>query len=269
MSARPILPARSDLDFIFGAVRREFAQRHRGALLGRAWVLLQPAAMITIYTVVFSQVMHGRLPGAEAQSSPWAYSLFLCAGLLPWGLFAETLTRAQNGFFDQAVFIRKTPMPLLVPALVGLGIAAANYALVMLLFVVFLLATGLFPGWALLWLVPALLLQTALAMGLGLACGTVTVFFRDAQPFTQLALQFGFWFTPIVYPLAVLPAWAQHWVLTLNPLASLVLWYQTVLMQARLPETALLQPAAVWTVAAWLVAAYLLHRRGDEIADLL
>ncbi|MDW8324028.1 MAG: ABC transporter permease [Burkholderiales bacterium] len=265
-----MLPSHADLQFVAAAVRREFAQRHRGAILGRAWVVLQPAAMIAIYTVVFSQVMHGRLPGAQGvAASPWGYSVFLCAGLLPWNLFAETLTRVQNGFFDQALYLKKTTMPMLTPALVGLGIAVANFALAMLLFAAFLLVVGLWPGWALLWLIPALGVQMALAAGAGLALGTVTVFFRDVQTLVQLVLQFGFWFTPIVYPLVILPAWAQAWVMQVNPLAPLMLWYQTVLLEGRMPDWGLLAPAATWAVLALLGAGYLLRRRGGELVDLL
>lgn len=263
------LPSPSNLAFVRGAVRREFAQRHRGALLGRAWVVLQPAAMIAIYTLVFSRLMHGRLPGNPGLDSVWAYSVFLCAGLLPWGLFAETLGRAQNGFFDQAHLLRKTAMPLTLPALVGLGVALGNFLLIAGLFLVFLAIVGLLPGWVLLWALPALVLQTLLALGLGLALGAVAVFFRDAAHLTGLGLQFGFWFTPIVYPLAVLPAWAQEWVLRLNPMAPLVLWYQTLFLEGRPAAPAILLPSVLWTLGALGAAVWLLRRRGGEIPDLL
>lgn len=257
------------MEFARGAVRREFAQRHRGALLGRAWTVLQPAAMIAIYTLVFSRVMHGRLPGAQGAQGEWAYSVFLCAGLLPWNLFAETLSRAQNGFFDQAHFLKKTPMPLCLPALVGLGVAGGNFLLIASLFLAFLAGAGLLPGWVLLWALPALVLQTLLALGLGLALGTVAVFFRDAGHLTALALQFGFWFTPIVYPLGTLPQWAQEWVMRLNPMAPLAVWYQTLFLEGRLPAATLLWPTLAWTVCAVTAAAWLLRRRGGEIADML
>lgn len=267
--SRGFLPSASDLEFVRGAVRREFAQRHRGALLGRAWVVLQPAAMIAIYTLVFSRVMHGRLPGAGPAAGEWAYSVFLCAGLLPWGLFAETLSRAQNGFFDQAHFLRKTAMPLSLPALVGLGVAMGNFLLIAALFLAFLIGAGLLPGWAILWALPALLMQTLLALGLGLALGTVAVFFRDAGQLTGLVLQFGFWFTPIVYPLGVLPPWAQDWVMRINPMAPLTVWYQTLLLEGRAPDVGTLLPSLLWTLAALAAAAWLLRRRGGEIVDML
>ena len=79
--------------FVLGMVKRELQQRYLSSLLGSAWAFLNPAAMITIYTVVFSQVMRSRLAGSDA---PFAYSIFLCAGVLTWGLFAEITTRGRD-----------------------------------------------------------------------------------------------------------------------------------------------------------------------------
>ncbi len=50
-----------------------------------------------------------------------------------------------------------------------------------------------------------------------------------------LLLQFWFWLTPIVYPLASLPDWARA-VLAWNPMAVLVSHYQTVLLYQRAPD---------------------------------
>ena len=43
--------------FIAGSVRREFQTRYQNSLLGAAWTVLNPLAMIVVYTVIFSQVM--------------------------------------------------------------------------------------------------------------------------------------------------------------------------------------------------------------------
>jgi lipopolysaccharide transport system permease protein len=47
--------------------------------------------------VIFSEVMHNKLPGAAA-GARFAYSIYLCAGILTWGLFAEIIARGQNLF---------------------------------------------------------------------------------------------------------------------------------------------------------------------------
>ena len=77
-------------------------------MLGAAWTVLSPLAMILVYTVIFSQVMHSRLPGS---TSTFAYSIYLCAGILTWGLFAEIIARAQTMFLEHANLIKKISFP--------------------------------------------------------------------------------------------------------------------------------------------------------------
>ena len=60
--------------FISGSVKREFQSKYRNSLLGAAWTVINPLAMILIYTVIFSQVMRARLPGVD---STFAYSIYL------------------------------------------------------------------------------------------------------------------------------------------------------------------------------------------------
>ena len=85
--------------FILGSVKREFQSKYRNSLLGAAWTVINPLAMIVVYTVIFSQIMRAKLPGAD---STFGYSIYLCAGLLSWGLFAEITGRAQNTFLENA-----------------------------------------------------------------------------------------------------------------------------------------------------------------------
>src|SRR5207344_366562 len=66
--------------FIASMVRRDFAARYVGSVFGAAWSVLSPLAFILIYTLVFSRIMHARLP--DSVHGAYAYGVFLCAGLL-------------------------------------------------------------------------------------------------------------------------------------------------------------------------------------------
>ena len=154
--------------FVLGSVRREFQLKYRNSLLGAAWTVLNPLAMIVVYTVIFSQVMKAKLPGVD---STFAYSIYLCAGLLTWGLFAEIVGRAQNIFLEHANLMKKLSFPrMTLPVIVVLG-AGLNFAIIFGLFLLFLLVTGNFPGWALLGAVPVLAVQVAFSIGLGITLG--------------------------------------------------------------------------------------------------
>ena len=60
--------------FVLGSVKREFQSKYRNSLLGAAWIVLQPLAMILVYTLIFTQVMQAKLPGV---GGTFAYSCLL------------------------------------------------------------------------------------------------------------------------------------------------------------------------------------------------
>ena len=53
--------------------------------------------MIVIYTVIFAGIMRPKLAGQEAH--PFAYSIYLCAGLLTWTAFTDMVTRMKGHFY--------------------------------------------------------------------------------------------------------------------------------------------------------------------------
>ncbi|MBJ7313307.1 ABC transporter permease [Rugamonas sp. CCM 8940] len=251
--------------FISGSVKREFQIKYRNSILGAAWTVLSPLAMIVVYTVVFAQVMHSRLPGS---SSTFAYSIYLCAGVLTWGLFAEITGRAQNMFLEHAGLIKKINFPrICLPVIVVLN-AGVNFAIIFGLFTGFLVLSGNFPGWPYLALLPVLLVLVLFAIGLGLILGVLNVFFRDVAQFFTIALQFWFWFTPVVYPATVLPPEARA-LLVWNPMAPLILACQEILVNGRWPHWAGLLPVALLAVALCLLGLQLFRLRAGEMVDEL
>ena len=130
--------------FIYGSVKREFQLKYRNSLLGAVWTVLNPLAMIVVYTVIFAQVMGARLPGID---SAFAYSIYLCAGILTWGLFVEIVGRGQNVFLENANLIKKQSFPrICLPIIIVLS-AMVNFAIIFALFTLFLVLSGHFPGW--------------------------------------------------------------------------------------------------------------------------
>lgn len=253
--------------FVLGSVGRDFQARYRQAMLGALWALLSPLAMIAVYTLIFSEVMHGRLPGTGPHGH-YAYSIWLCAGVLAWGLFANIVARCQTMFIEQANLIKKIHFPRICLALIVVLGALLDFGIVFGLFLLFLLASGNFPGAVLLTLVPLLVLQTLLAGGLGLVAGVLNVFFRDVGPFVTIAMQFWFWLTPIVYPAAILPAQLRP-LLDWNPMTRLIQSWQDLLLQAAAPDWAALAPVALLAVMLCALGLRLLHRHGGEMVDEL
>lgn len=251
--------------FILGTVRREFQAKYGNAVLGALWTALNPLAMILIYTVIFGQVMHSRLPGNE---SVFGYSVYLCAGVLTWGLFSEICLRGQTMFLDQANLIKKVSFPRICLPVIVVVSSTLNFAIIFGIFCVFLVLSGSFPGWAFLALVPVLLLQLLFAIGLGMVLGVLNVFFRDVGQFFAIFIQFWFWFTPIVYPASILPQAARD-LLVFNPLATITAAYQSILVSGEVPQWSSLFPALAAALLLCGAGFELFRRRAGEMVDEL
>lgn len=252
--------------FVWSSVMREFHGKYRESLLGAFWSVANPLAMILIYTLVMGQLMRPTLPGYER--TPFAFPIYLCAGVITWNFFAEVVSRLNSVFIDHGNLIKKSNFPrVCLPVIVVLS-AALNFAIVMAIYLVFLGLIGYWPGWPLLALVPLLLLQTAFAAGLGVILGTLNVFFRDVGQFTGVVLQFWFWLTPIVYTLGALPDYAQR-IMLLNPMSVLMGAYHQVFLGQSWPAWTAFIPMLVLTSVLLVLAAWFFLARVGELVDEL
>ncbi|MEM8514419.1 lipopolysaccharide transport system permease protein [Massilia sp. MP_M2] len=251
--------------FVLGSVQREFQSKYANAILGAVWSLLSPLAMILVYTVIFAEVMRTKMPGSD---STFAYSIYLCAGILTWGLFAEMVGRGQTMFLEQSNLLKKVSFPrICLPVIVTLN-ALVNFAIIFGLFVVFLIVTGNFPGLTFFTLLPVLVLQVMLALGIGMVVGILNVFFRDVGQFMTIALQFWFWLTPIVYPASILPEHVRP-ILDWNPMAPIIATWQGVLVKGTPPDWGSLVYPLVIALLLCTLGLRMFRKRAGEIVDEL
>jgi len=251
--------------FVLGSVQREFQSKYANAILGAVWSLLSPLAMILVYTVIFAEVMRTKMPGSD---STFAYSIYLCAGILTWGLFAEMVGRGQTMFLEQSNLLKKVSFPrICLPMIVTLN-ALVNFGIIFGLFVVFLIVTGNFPGLVFVTLLPVLVLQVLLALGIGMVVGILNVFFRDVGQFMTIALQFWFWLTPIVYPASILPEHVRP-ILDWNPMAPIIATWQGVLVKGTPPDWGSLVYPLVVALLLCTLGLRMFRKRAGEIVDEL
>ncbi len=218
--------------FIKGSVKRDFQLKYQRSMLGAAWNIINPLSMIFVYTLIFSKLMKAKLPGVEGT---YSYSIFLCTGILTWGLFSEITTRCQNVFIDNANLLKKLAFPRITLPIIVVLSASINFVIGFGLFLCFILISGNFPGLLSLTTIIVLMIQIMFSVGLGMILGVLNVFFRDVGQLYGVILQFWFWFTPIVYSPTILPKKLQS-LLWLNPLAPIINAYQRIYTEGLQPE---------------------------------
>lgn len=251
--------------FVLGSVKREFQSKYLNSLLGVAWTIIQPLSMIVVYTLIFTEVMRAKLPGVE---SGFGYSIYLCAGILTWGLFAEIVNRSITTFLDHANLLKKLTFPRLCLPITVVANACLNFAIILGLFTIFLLVSGTFPGWVYFAIFPLLVVHILFAIGLGITFGVLNVFFRDVGQAMGVILQFWFWLTPIVYPISILPERGQE-MLAYNPMVQLMAGYQDILARGTMPDWSSLWPITALAVFFCITGLKLFRKHAGDMVDEL
>ena len=251
--------------FIASTVKREFAIRYAGTSAGAAWLIVQPIALVLVFTLVLGDIMKARLPG---QATVYGYGIYVLSGLLFWSLFSEIMTRLANIFPDNANLIKKVAFPrICLPASAIASAMISNG----ILFVLTLGSSLIFHSlnWNVL---PLLFLVTLGAIlfsaGLGILLATINVFVRDVAAAVPIALQFLFWLTPIVYLKDIVPKSLVS-LLLLNPMAAFVDCYQSILYFGKSPSLESALVAGVAAIVSPLVGYAAFLRADAEIIDAL
>jgi lipopolysaccharide transport system permease protein len=228
-------------------------------------MILNPLAQVVIFAFVLSAVLSAKLPGI---SNRHAYVIYLMAGILGWSLFLEIVNRCLTLFIDNGNILKKLVFPRIALPLIVTGSASVNNALLFFAILLIFGVLGHVPGTALIWLPALMVVNVALALGLGLALGVLNVFMRDVGQIVPVVLQFVFWFTPIVYMVDIIPEQYRGWVF-LNPLIPIITGYQNALLYNRAPDWAGLGFVALVAAGLLAFALVLFRKASPEMVDQL
>ena len=198
--------------------RREITARYAGTLFGAAWVVAQPLLMLAVYAFVFQRVFKVALPDLGGAS----FVAFVAAALWPWLAFQEGVMRGTQAVVANRDLVRKVSFPaeVLVVAVVAAAFVLhfAGFVAVLALLSAFgepiRLAGVLVVVWV--WL-----LLLAFACGLALVLSASQVVVKDVDHVMGPLFMLGFYLTPILYPLELVPDPIRNW-MVLNPLVHLI-----------------------------------------------
>ncbi|WP_263147430.1 ABC transporter permease [Pseudomonas sp. RIT-PI-AD] len=251
--------------FVLSSIRNEFTTRFARSRLGGLWMIIHPLAQVAIYALVLSNVLAAKLPGID---NPYAYAIYLMAGMLAWNLFAEIVGRCLTLFIEQGNLLKKMMFPrITLPAIVVGSCLLNNLMLLLAMLGVFALL-GHTPGAAIVWLPALILLVVAFSIGLGLFLGVLNVFIRDIGQVVPIILQTLFWLTPVVYPLSIVPE-RLKWLLDFNPLCALVVAFHDVLVYDVAPNLRDLAGIAVAAGVLMLLGLFVFRKASPEMVDAL
>jgi len=208
---------------IWELARRDFITQHSGTILGVFWNYVQPLTYALLVTIVFSVGLRHN-PGKEVPYLP-----FLISGMTAWHFFAAALASLGGIIKAHSFLVRKGNFNLAILPLGKLLSQMVPHLAVIAATVGICWLKGFPPDLYSLQVIYYLAAMLCLLLGLGWITSATSLFIEDIQNVVGVIIQFGFWLTPIIWNIKVIPA-KYRWIINLNPAYYFVNGYRNSLV---------------------------------------
>jgi lipopolysaccharide transport system permease protein len=199
-------------DIVITLARKDFKLRYRNSVLGFLWSLLNPLAYMVILTAVFGTLLHSSIPN---------YPGWILLALLVWRFFSVGTNSSLNAIVGNPSFVTKVRLPrfLIVLSTNVASLIGSSLEFIALLPVLIFLGVKIT---SLVLLLPVIIvMEFALIFGISLGLAALNTRYRDFNQIWDIALQLGFFLSPIVYDANLIPS-TYKLVYFLNPITRLI-----------------------------------------------
>ncbi len=211
-------------ELIKNLVASDLKTKYTGSMLGFAWSMLNPLLMMLVLYFVFSNIF-------KSQEN---FVVYLLTGIFAWRFFAIGTTSAMGSIVGKSSLVTKIYIPreilTLSIAISSLISSILEFSVLMPLLII--LCAGISTA---VLLFPVIhLMYFLIVYGIGLILASLYVYYRDLNQIWDVVLQVGFFLSPIIYPLSLVPAKYEFYYM-LNPVTRLINMYRDILLDGTIP----------------------------------
>lgn len=247
-------------ELLYSLAWREVRVRYKQTVLGVGWAALQP-----LLTMVVFSIFLGRLARIQTDGIP--YPAFAFCALLPWQLFAFSLTESSNSVVANQRLLTKVYFPRLLLPLAPVVVGLVDFAVSFVVLLGIMAYYGMTPGIAALTIPLWALFAVMTAVAVSLWLSALNVRYRDIRYTLPFITQLWLFLSPVAYPTSLVPE-TWRWLYALNPMVGVVDGFRWALVGGAWPETTLVVSVSV--VLILLVSGAFYFRRTERtFADLV
>lgn len=246
-------------DLIWNLTISDLKVKYQSSVLGFAWSLLNPLLMMLVLYFVFMNVFR-----FEQEN----FALYLLIGIIAWRFLANGTSMAMGSIVGRPGLVTKLYIPrqILVMSSVLSSFISSILEFVVLIPLLFILGAVVTPNILFFPVVHGI--YFLIVYGASLVLASLFVYFRDLNQVWDVVLQAGFFLSPIVYPINIIPAEYLD-LYMLNPMTVLIETYREFLLYGVTPSLVsllfLLAAGGAMVAAGTLVFKRLERRFAEEI----
>ncbi|RZD48228.1 MAG: ABC transporter permease [Thaumarchaeota archaeon] len=210
---------------LFNFAISDLKVKYRNSILGIFWSVIEPLLLLGVLFLVFSTMFKFDIEN---------FPIYLLLGIITWNFFKNGTSIALGSLTGRSAFITNIYFPRSIPGL-SAGITASIMLIVELgILGIFMIVLNFSPPLTIFYLIPILLLELFLIMGISLGLSVLNVKFKDTEFIWGVILQAGFFLTPIFYQFDMLPESVRN-VLQYSPMVQIVTMAHHVTLYGELP----------------------------------
>ena len=193
---------------------RDVLVRYKQTVIGVLWAVIRPFLTMVVFVFVFGRI-------AKLPSDGVPYPVMVFAAMLPWQLFATSLSEGSNSLITNANLISKVYFPRMIVPASAVIVSFVDFVISLGLLALLMIWYRVWPGLTL----AALPLFTILALlasaGAGLWLAALNVEYRDFRYVVPFIVQFGLYVSPVGFSSSIVP---ERWRLlySLNPMVGVI-----------------------------------------------
>jgi lipopolysaccharide transport system permease protein len=193
---------------------RDVLVRYKQTVIGVLWAVLRPLLTMIVFTFVFSRI--AKLP---AEGVPYPVMVF--TAMLPWQLFATSLSEGSASLISNSNLISKVYFPRLIVPASAVIVSFVDFTISMALLAIMLVVYKVWPGWPLIALPIFTLMAMLASAGAGTWLSALTVKYRDFRYVVPFIVQFGLYVSPVGFSSSIVP---EKWrmLYDLNPMVGVI-----------------------------------------------
>jgi ABC-type polysaccharide/polyol phosphate export permease len=257
---RPFRPIRRrHLELMRQVARIQHGLLDQSTSLGFLWSFLHPLILLLVLYAFFQRRVGEGIP---------FYAIYLLIGLVQFTHFSKSTASAMRVLHRMRSLATTVIFPKDVLVYSALLSGLPEFLISLAATLVIAVAVGVEPSWAMLLLPVVVAAQLLLVLWMSLLLSVMYVFVRDLDHIYEVGMRLLFFVTPIIYSVDMLSP-ATRRIALLNPVAHVIGYGRTVILDGRLPAmTHLLGFMALNLLCFW-VAATIFRRAEPAVVEQL
>jgi lipopolysaccharide transport system permease protein len=239
---------------------RDIKVRYKQTVLGAAWAIIQPLFTMVVFSIFFGKL--GKIP-----SDGLPYPIFAYVALLPWQLFAHSLTHSSQSLVGESRLITKVYFPRLIIPISSVLAGLVDFVVAFGILLVLMFYYNIVPTMNLIFLPVFILMAIFSALAVGLWLSALNVKYRDVRYTVPFLTQFWLFVSPVAYPSSMMPQQWQ-WLYGLNPMAGVIEGFRWALLGSS-PPFSTIYVSILLTAALFMGGLYYFRKTEKVFADLI